>query len=344
MISKKMLAIVILGLMVSLATVGKAEPMGTAWTYQGRLIDANGPGNGVYDIRFYLYDAAIQGTRIGPQTNMFALDVIDGYFTAELDFGAGAFSNQARWLEIAVNPEDPDPNYITLTPRQKITPAPYTVDTIDRIQQLESRIAQLEALLAGITRDNTTLQFSGFNVQIVNGTGSTETANNLGNLIVGYNELRGSEDDRSGSHNIIVGKEHNYSSYGGLIAAKRNAIMSEYSCVSGGSGNTAAGECTSVSGGFVNTANGEYCSVSGGISNEANGAISSISGGRLNVTKGEYSSISGGWNNIASGARASISGGRENDANGLCASISGGYLRSVIGDYDWRAGGLFEDQ
>jgi hypothetical protein len=260
---------------------------------------------------------------------MFALDVNDGYFTAELDFGAGAFDNQERWLEIAVKSGYADPNYITLTPRQRITPSPYTVDTIDRIQQLENRIAQLESLLAGVTRDNITLQFSGVNVQIVNGTGSTETANNLGNLIVGYNELRSNGNDRSGSHNIIVGKGHNYSSYGGFIAAKHNAIIGEYACVSGGTGNIAAGECTSVS---------------GGISNEADGAISSISGGRLNVTRGEYSSISGGWNNIVNGDRGSISGGRENDANGFCASISGGYLGSVNGDYDWRAGGLFEDE
>jgi hypothetical protein len=31
-----------LGLIVCLARISEAGPMGTAWTYQGRLIDANG--------------------------------------------------------------------------------------------------------------------------------------------------------------------------------------------------------------------------------------------------------------------------------------------------------------
>ena len=66
-----------------------------------------------------------------------------------------------------------------------------------------------------------TIRFSGVNVQVVNGTGTTDgPGNGLGNLVVGYQELR--EDDendetddrnlRSGSHNLVVGKANNYSS------------------------------------------------------------------------------------------------------------------------------------
>jgi len=40
---------------------------------------------------------------------------------------------------------------------------------------------------------------TGVNVQIVNGEGSTETANGLGNLIIGYNEERGPDYRPSGT-------------------------------------------------------------------------------------------------------------------------------------------------
>jgi hypothetical protein len=43
-----------LGLVFCLFQVGKAAPMGTAWTYQGRLMDANNPADGLYDLQFAL--------------------------------------------------------------------------------------------------------------------------------------------------------------------------------------------------------------------------------------------------------------------------------------------------
>ena len=47
------------GLLVSLADAVMAEPMGTAFTYQGRLIDANNAADGLYDFQFKLYDANV---------------------------------------------------------------------------------------------------------------------------------------------------------------------------------------------------------------------------------------------------------------------------------------------
>ena len=53
---------------------------------------------------------------------------------------------------------------------------------------------------------------TGANVQIVDGTGDTGgTPNGLGNLIVGYNASSG--DTRTGSHNLVVGDLHTYTSY-----------------------------------------------------------------------------------------------------------------------------------
>ncbi|MHC4865543.1 MAG: hypothetical protein ACYTEX_15765 [Planctomycetota bacterium] len=118
-------------LMVCLPQVGRAASMGTAFTYQGRLIDANNAAEGVYDFNFGLYDSANDGNQVGSDVNVADVDVIDGYFTVELDFGSSVFDGNAVWLEIGVRPGDMnDPNvYTTLSPRQEVTPVPYALQT-----------------------------------------------------------------------------------------------------------------------------------------------------------------------------------------------------------------------
>ena len=228
----------------------------------------------------------------------------------------------------------------------------------------EARIAVLEALLNGVTRNGDTLVFgspgSGMNVQIVDGSGDTDgVVNGLGNLIVGYNENSG--QTRTGSHNLIVGPDHSYSSYAGLVVGYENTITGSYSSVSGGSGNTASGSYASVSGGYGNVASGSYSSVSGGHDNEASGEGSSITGGGHNGASGSnatvvgggsddpydgnhawghYSAILGGienitgdpsWGTHATGEGATISGGDDNMAQGDNATVSGGHQNEAPG-------------
>ena len=115
------------------AEVSKAEPMGTAWTYQGRLLDANGPPDGMYDFQFKLYDNAnvIDGNQVGSDVNVPDVDVIDGYFTVVLEFGCDVFNGDARWLEIEVRQADSNDSndFLTLSPRQEVTPTPYALQT-----------------------------------------------------------------------------------------------------------------------------------------------------------------------------------------------------------------------
>jgi microcystin-dependent protein len=128
----KMLTILILalGLMVCTAELARAAPVGTAFTYQGRLIDANDTADGEYDLQFKLFDDVnvVDGNQVGSDVNVPDLDVIDGYFTAELDFGS-VFDGNDCYLEISVRPGDSnDPNaFVTLSPRQKVTPTPYAL-------------------------------------------------------------------------------------------------------------------------------------------------------------------------------------------------------------------------
>jgi hypothetical protein len=103
--------------------------MGTAFTYQGRLMDADHPAEGQYDFEFMLYDAPSYGNQMQSKIDINDLNVIDGYFTVELDFTSSVFDGNSVWLEIGVRPGDSnDPNaFITLRPRQKVTPTPYAL-------------------------------------------------------------------------------------------------------------------------------------------------------------------------------------------------------------------------
>jgi hypothetical protein len=122
-----MLAMLVLalGLMVCLPKVTEAEPMGSAITYQGRLMDGNSPADDFYEFQFRLYDSPEDGNQLGHTVGLRGIDVIDGYFTVLLDFGAGVYNGDARWLEIETRPPGTTDPFITLSPRQELTPTPY---------------------------------------------------------------------------------------------------------------------------------------------------------------------------------------------------------------------------
>ncbi len=206
-----------------------------------------------------------------------------------------------------------------------------------------NRIALLETELDGVLENNAlalhdhmsvipdpvtagayTVQFSGVNVQIVNGVGQ-DTANGTGNLIVGYNNPRvagwascsnGSFasqticqsnghvwglDFKSGSHNLVLGDRNSYGQTGGLVSGYNNAINRSYATVTGGEQNLAEGFASSVSGGSGNQALASHSHISGGYQNGTQGPYSSISGGRNSGTTpaSTYSSILGGNGSIA---------------------------------------------
>jgi len=101
--------------------------MGTAFTYQGRLLDDNNPTDGPYDFEFKLYDSLVGGNQLASTIDINDLDVIDGYFTVQLDFNdANVFNGDACWLDISVRPGDGS-SFTTLSPRQQLTPTPYAI-------------------------------------------------------------------------------------------------------------------------------------------------------------------------------------------------------------------------
>ncbi|HKP53635.1 MAG TPA: hypothetical protein VJ183_13410 [Chloroflexia bacterium] len=100
-------------------------PVGSGFTYQGHLLDNGNPANGQYDFVFTLFDALSGGNQVGTVT-LTSQTVSDGLYTATLDFGAGTFQGEARWLQISVRRVGA-PSYTTLSPRVALTATPYAL-------------------------------------------------------------------------------------------------------------------------------------------------------------------------------------------------------------------------
>ncbi|MBI5387263.1 MAG: hypothetical protein HZA90_21560 [Verrucomicrobia bacterium] len=129
------------GAALLLAALSSSAQLATAFTYQGRLNDTNGPLDGTFDFVFTLLDSA--NYPIGPKLTNAAVTVTEGCFTRALDFGENSFKRvriavppfdfrwegPGEWLEIAVRETASQGQhpaaFVTLAPRQHLSPAPY---------------------------------------------------------------------------------------------------------------------------------------------------------------------------------------------------------------------------
>ncbi len=208
------------------------------------------------------------------------------------------------------------------------------------LQQLLSRLTAVESKtqFVAIGSDGE-MHIVGTNLHIENGLGATNgepfnpsdianpVVNGKGNLIIGYNLLRIHNNARTGSHNLILGDNNNYTSFGGLVGGSLNTISGPYASVVSGILNTAGGDYSCVSCGLNNGAGGMFACVTGGVDNQATGTNSCVSGGQVNTAGGESASISGGSSNIANGAGAAISGGALNEQD-TTFGWTGGFFHS----------------
>jgi hypothetical protein len=101
---------------------------GTAFTYQGRLIDNGGtPAGGLYDIAFSLYNSQSNGDLIASSTNL-QTPVSNGVFSVVVDLGS-VFDGTPSWLEIGVR-SNGESAFTALSPRQPVTSAPYAITSL----------------------------------------------------------------------------------------------------------------------------------------------------------------------------------------------------------------------
>jgi hypothetical protein len=279
--------------------------MGAAFTYQGRLEDGSGPFNGACDLKFSLYDAAADGTRIDDTKTLPGVEVRQGLFTVLLNFGAGAFDGQERWLEIEVRCPAGTGDYATLNPRQPLTAVPY---------------ALYAASAGGGTGGGDSWSLTG-NSGTTPGTNYLGTSDNkaLELKVNGQRALR--LEPNTESPNVIGGYSGNSVAWGwgaticgGGGSGKVNHVVASYGTVCGGSDNTASGGHATIGGGASNEALGDWSTVGGGHLNIAHNTVATVGGGTNNEAIGWYATVPGGRANIA-GGDYSLAAGRRSQAN-----------------------------
>lgn len=205
------------------------------------------------------------------------------------------------------------------------------VDTISLVADLSDYII--------VDTSTDSVVFRGANVFIQSGSGYTSDNGallGLGNLFIGYNEDTDSDEDQSGSHNLVVGDENSFTSYAGVVLGYDNVVSSPHSTVSGGRENEANGNYAIVVGGYRNAVtDGLYGAVLSGEGNDVSGNYATTSGGSFNVASGVQATVSGGREGQASAYNSAISGGLSNTASGSYSSVSGGTYNTASGEYDY---------
>jgi hypothetical protein len=109
---------------VRAAPSAPSAPVGTGFTYQGKLEDESGPVSASCDMEFRLYSHATNPSQVG-STIAATVPISNGLFTVELDFGTSAFDGEGRWLGIQVS--CPGDSGFTDLGRQELTAAPYAL-------------------------------------------------------------------------------------------------------------------------------------------------------------------------------------------------------------------------
>lgn len=221
---------------------------------------------------------------------------------------------------------------IALQEQMAVTATPEQVAWIDAVSQGLSPSVDDAAVLTRLEVSGVDLLVEGANLTVRNAQHDTSIVDGTGNVIIGWNETDG-QPVRTGSHNLVLGDQNSYTSYGAIVSGEGNTASGANVVVLGGSANTASGVGSCVIGGSGGLASGMSAALLGGASNQALGPRSTVTGGSGNrageATETDEASgaqhVCGGADNHAMGAYAVVAGGNANWVYASYASISGGY-------------------
>lgn len=205
-------------LILSLLSAGTAWAQTSTFTYQGRLQDGGVPANGSFDMQFTLFSVSSAGNPVGGPLTLTNVQATAGIFSVGLDFGAASFPGADRFLEVSVSPAGQN-SFTTLTPRQKVLSAPYSIkasiaDTATNsvnlggqpaaqfVQTGDSRLSDLRLPLPGSNNyvANTTTQQVGVNFN-VGGTGTAGVLNAATQFNLGGSRIL----SNAGTDNLVAG-------------------------------------------------------------------------------------------------------------------------------------------
>ncbi|MDB6121738.1 MAG: hypothetical protein JWQ71_731 [Pedosphaera sp.] len=136
--------------------VTSAFAQGTAFTYQGQLKNNGLAASGTFDLQFTVYDAGTNGSVVGVPVTNAATTVSNGLFTAQLDFGAGIFDGNARWLQIGIRTNGYSGAFALLTPLQPVTSSPYAIQAVHAATATSASTATTAATANSVSGTNIT--------------------------------------------------------------------------------------------------------------------------------------------------------------------------------------------
>jgi hypothetical protein len=297
--------------------------------YSGALMDDGAPAEGRYAFRMSLYDAAVDGGRLGPAITLVDIPVSSGRFTADVEFGLPPPLLEKFWMQVEV--AGPDGAFEVLGERMSLdskalaTAGCWNTEGNAGLQFSTDFLGTTDPVpLVLRTNNERAMQFVPFigGVSIVAGYSGNEAAG-IGATISGGGLSPSSPE---------------------FAAPAANRVLDSFGTVGGGFDNEAGfahptqpttdndAHSATVSGGAHNRASATYAAIAGGESNVASGIASAIGGGRFNEASGAIASVSGGVGNIASGAYATIAGGSSNLAGGANSFAAGNRAKVRVGD------------
>lgn len=335
-----------------------SSAIGTGFSYQGQLKKNNSPVTSTCNFQFGLWNALSGGTQLGATQTVTGISVANGLFTTTLNdsgqFGANAFTGEARWLAISVQCAG-DGSYTAFTSRQSLSPAPFAFALAGLYTQQN---ATSPNIIGGYIGNNVT---SGVYGAVVAGGGSSTDLNRVTDsfgTVSGGRENQAGDDsgattDRQyatvggGVYNSARGEASTigggwtnsaWSTYATISGGHLNSAALYASTVGGGDTNVAGGESSTIGGGYSNSTGGTYSTVGGGFSNDASAASTTIAGGWDNTASNNSATVGGGASNTASGAYSTVGGGGRNTASGGNATVAGGDWNTAAGSLSFAAG------
>ncbi len=117
----------ILLLSTFLSMTVNSSPVGSRFSYQGKLELNDTPVNGIYDLKFEAWSQETGGGIIGSAIILEDIEVTKGIFTVELDFGDATFMGDDVFLKIQVREGSTTGSYTALFPKQRINATPYAI-------------------------------------------------------------------------------------------------------------------------------------------------------------------------------------------------------------------------
>lgn len=338
-------------LLISLTSINQASAQGdgpqspqaatgSAFTYQGRLIKNNQPVSDTCALSLSMWDASSGGAFLNSNT-FNTVPISNGLFTVQLDFGSSPFTGDARWIETAVRCTG-EVSYITLSPRTKLTTAPYAIYALNNWALNGNSGTNGNGFIG--TTDNVGLVIG------VNGTGALRIYPNptSPNLVGGYSgntfssTLYGQTIAGGGS---LFYENRVLKTYGTVGGGQNNQVDGYAATIAGGAGSRATSDYATIAGGLNNLATGSSSGIGGGFSNVASGYVSYVGGGDLNWATTQNATIGGGYSNTITGgqliANNTIGGGVFNFNSGFAATIAGGHGNQATGEWSSMGGGGF---